>query len=91
MGSMDTDILGFVAGIITTVSFVPQVVRVYRNKSGHDISFWMMLLLALGVILWLIYGFLLWSLPIILANAVTLVLVLAILVLKVYYARSRRY
>jgi MtN3 and saliva related transmembrane protein len=88
---MDTDILGFVAGIITTVSFVPQVVRVYRNKSGHDISFWMMLLLALGVILWLIYGFLLWSLPIILANAVTLVLVLAILVLKVYYARRRRY
>jgi len=91
MGSMDTDILGFVAGIITTLSFLPQVVRVYRNKSGHDISFWMMLLLALGVILWLIYGFLLWRLPIILANAVTLVLVLAILVLKVYYARSRRY
>jgi MtN3 and saliva related transmembrane protein len=87
---METDILGFVAGVITTISFVPQVVRTYRNKSGRDISLWMMLLFALGITLWLIYGLLLMSLPIILANAVTLVLVMAILVLKLYYARNQR-
>jgi MtN3 and saliva related transmembrane protein len=87
---MDTDFLGFVAGVITTISFVPQVVRTYRNKSGRDISLWMMLLFALGITLWLIYGLLLMSLPIILANAVTLVLVMAILVLKLYYARNQR-
>jgi MtN3 and saliva related transmembrane protein len=87
---METDFLGFVAGVITTISFVPQVVRTYRNKSGRDISLWMMLLFALGITLWLIYGLLLMSLPIILANAVTLVLVMAILVLKLYYARNQR-
>jgi MtN3 and saliva related transmembrane protein len=87
---METDILGFLAGVITTISFVPQVVRTYRNKSGRDISLWMMLLFALGITLWLIYGLLLMSLPIILANAVTLVLVMAILVLKLYYARNQR-
>jgi MtN3 and saliva related transmembrane protein len=87
---METDILGFVAAVITTISFVPQVVRIYRSKSGRDISLWMMLLFALGITLWLIYGLLLMSLPIILANAVTLVLVMAILVLKLYYARNNR-
>jgi MtN3 and saliva related transmembrane protein len=50
----------------------------------------MMLLFALGITLWLIYGLLLMSLPIILANAVTFVLVMAILVLKLYYARNNR-
>lgn len=88
---MDTDILGFVAGVITTISFVPQVVRIYRIKSGRDISFWMMLLFALGISLWLTYGLLLRSLPIILANAVTLLLVVAILALKLYYARRNNY
>jgi MtN3 and saliva related transmembrane protein len=87
---METDILGFVAAVITTISFVPQVVRIYRSKSGRDISLWMMLLFALGITLWLIYGLLLMSLPIILANAVTLVLVMAILVLKLYYTRNNR-
>ncbi|HMY11968.1 MAG TPA: SemiSWEET transporter [Turneriella sp.] len=87
---METEVLGFIAGMITTISFVPQVVRIYRIKSGRDISLWMMLLFALGVTLWLIYGLLLSSLPIILANAVTLVLVVAILVLKIYYARNQQ-
>ncbi|HMV37407.1 MAG TPA: SemiSWEET family transporter, partial [Turneriella sp.] len=56
---METEVLGFIAGMITTISFVPQVVRIYRIKSGRDISLWMMLLFALGVTLWLIYGLLL--------------------------------
>lgn len=85
---METDYLGFAAGVITTFSFLPQVVRIYRVKSGRDISLWMMLLFALGITLWLIYGLLLMSLPIILANSVTLVLVVIIVVLKLHYARN---
>ena len=81
------DYLGFLAGFTTTVSFLPQVIRVYKTKSGRDISLWTMALLSFGVFLWLIYGSLIMSLPIIIANAVTLVLVSAILVLKLYYAR----
>jgi len=79
--------LGFIAGTITTISFVPQVIRVYKNKSGRDVSAWMMLLLAAGTMLWLIYGIQIGGVPIIAANAVTFTLVVVIFVLKLYYAR----
>lgn len=82
-----TEYLGYIAGAITTVSFVPQVIRVYRNKSGRDVSLWMVLLLSAGTFLWLIYGIHLSSMPIIAANAVTFSLVVVICVLKLYYAR----
>lgn len=81
--------LGFLAGIVTTVSFVPQVVRVYQNKSGRDVSLWMVLLLSAGTFLWLLYGLMLGSFPIILANAVTFALVVVISILKLHYARVR--
>ncbi len=81
-----TEYLGFVAGFVTTISFVPQVLRVYRNKSGRDISLWMVLLLSSGTFLWLIYGLQLKSLPIVAANAVTFMLVVLIFILKIYYA-----
>lgn len=87
---MDVDYLGFVAGVITTISFVPQVVQIYRSKSGRDISLWMMLLFALGITLWLVYGLVIRSVPIIAANSVTLLLVVTILWLKLYYARAAR-
>lgn len=85
-----TEYLGFLAGFITTVSFLPQVVRVYKTKSGRDISLWAMALLSFGVFLWLVYGILIMSLPIIVANGVTLILVSAILILKLVYARRRQ-
>lgn len=85
---MYIDYLGFAAGLITTISFVPQLVRIYRTKSGGDISAWMMLLFGTGISLWLVYGVIIKSPPIIAANAITLVLVLVILVLKFYYARK---
>ncbi|MBS0617240.1 MAG: SemiSWEET transporter [Spirochaetes bacterium] len=85
---MHIDYLGFAAGLITTISFVPQLVRIYRTKSGGDISAWMMLLFGTGISLWLVYGVIIKSPPIIAANAITLVLVLVILVLKFYYARK---
>ncbi|MBV6494245.1 MAG: Sugar transporter SemiSWEET [Turneriella sp.] len=79
------DYLGFVAGVLTTFSFVPQVIRIYQTKSGRDISFWMMFLFSVGVSLWLFYGILLRSAPIIFSNAVTLMLVLIIIVMKLFY------
>jgi len=86
---MTAENLGFIAGTITTISFVPQVIRVYRNKSGRDVSAWMMLLLATGTLLWLIYGIMVGGVPIIAANAVTFTLVVVIFILKLYYARDR--
>jgi MtN3 and saliva related transmembrane protein len=85
---MDTPtLLGLGAGTLTTVAFVPQVLKTWRSKSGNDISLGMFLLFSTGVLLWLIYGILIDALPVILANAVTLVLSLTVLVLKLRYQR----
>ncbi len=75
--------LGYIAAFLTTVSFLPQVMRVILTEQTRDISRNMYLLLALGVFLWMIYGFLKGDLPIILANSITLVFVLIILVYKI--------
>ena len=84
------DYLGFLAGFTTTVSFLPQVIKVYRTKSGEDISFWMVLLLSCGTFLWLVYGLILHSLPIVIANALTLALAMTILVTKIATDYRRR-
>lgn len=78
-----TDAIGFVAAILTTTAFVPQFIKVWKTRSAKDISMRMYLMLSSGVFLWLIYGIRLRSLPIILANGVTLSLTLAILGLKI--------
>ena len=83
------DLLGLSAGFLTTISFLPQVVKIWRSKSAADISTSMFALFSLGLILWLIYGIYLQSLPIILANSITLILTAIILILKYHYAFKR--
>jgi MtN3 and saliva related transmembrane protein len=79
--------LGLVAASLTTFSFVPQLTRVVRTRSADDLSYGMFGAFSLGVLLWLIYGLLRDDLPVILSNAVTLALSVAILVLKIRYDR----
>ena len=79
------DLVGLAAGGLTTIAFVPQVLKIWRTRSTHDISIIMFLLFSTGVLLWLIYGIAIGSLPVILANAITLVLALIIVVLKFRY------
>lgn len=74
--------IGLLAGLCTTVSFLPQAVKCWRTRSTGDISLIMFLVLTAGVILWLIYGLILGDLPLVLANGVTLVLVASILFMK---------
>lgn len=81
-------LVGLAAGGLTTVSFVPQVIKTWKTKSADDISSGMFLLFAAGVLLWLIYGIAINALPVIAANAATLVLALTVLVLKRRYNRS---
>ena len=78
-------LLGLIAGSLTTLAFVPQVLKTWRTKSGNDISLGMFLLFSTGVLLWLIYGILIDALPVILANGLTLLLSVAILLLKLRY------
>jgi MtN3 and saliva related transmembrane protein len=80
-----TNLIGILAGVLTTVSFLPQVIRAARTKSTGDISLGMYVILAVGIFLWFIYGISIGSLPVILANGVTFVLAIIILALKVKY------
>jgi MtN3 and saliva related transmembrane protein len=80
-----TESVGLIAGLLTTMAFVPQVWKIYQTKSGKDISARMFSIFSLGIVLWLVYGILLGSVPLILSNIVTLVLSLAILALKIRY------
>ena len=78
-------ILGLAAGTLTTVAFLPQVTKAWRTKSTKDISLVMFIMFCIGIFLWLIYGIFLKSLPIILANAITFILALTILILKIKF------
>ncbi len=75
--------IGLLAGSLTTMAFVPQVLRTWRQGRAEDFSLPMLLLFVAGVALWLTYGVLSGALPMILANAVTLCLASYILVVKV--------
>lgn len=75
--------LGMAAGVLTTMAFVPQLHKAVRTNSTRDISLGMLLSFNMGVVLWLVYGILLHKLPIILANAVTLMISGSLLALKI--------
>jgi MtN3 and saliva related transmembrane protein len=77
--------LGVAAGTLTTLSFVPQVVRTWKTKSTEDVSLWMLLAFNGGITLWLTYGILIRKPSIIFANAITLTLALTLLGLKLKY------
>lgn len=76
------EIIGFTAAFLTTAAFVPQAVKVYKTKKTEDLSLALFVLLFVGVFLWLVYGVLIVSAPVIIANAVTLILVAYILLIK---------
>jgi MtN3 and saliva related transmembrane protein len=78
-----TEIIGFIAAVFTTLAYVPQFMKVWKSRSAKDVSMRMYVMMCSGVFLWLVFGIRLRSLPIILANGVTLVLTLAILWLKI--------
>ena len=83
---MDTiTILGLAAGTLTTIAFLPQMLKTWQTKTAKDVSFLMLITFNIGVFLWLIYGIYLQALPIILANGVTLFFNLIILWLKIKY------
>ena len=77
--------LGVAAGTLTTLSFVPQVLRTWRTKSTEDVSLWMLLAFNGGIMLWLTYGLVLRKPSIIYANGITLLLSLTLLGMKIRY------
>ena len=83
---MDTIIIvGYIAGTLTTISFVPQVIRAWKMRETRDLSLAMLVLFGIGILLWTLYGFQVGSLPIIAANVITFALILVLLFLKFRY------
>lgn len=80
--------LGLIAGVLTTIAYLPQLIKTWKTKSAHDLSWSMLIVLCTGIILWLVYGFYIQNIPIIAANIVTFLFASMILVLKIMYKQE---
>ncbi|MDR3723555.1 MAG: SemiSWEET transporter [Terracidiphilus sp.] len=85
-----TETIGMAAGICTTTSLAPQLVRIWKTKSARDLSLAMFLVFGVGVALWIAYGITANSPSVILTNSCSMVLVVSILTLAVRYNRRNR-
>ena len=81
-------IVGLLAATLTTVAFLPQMIKTWQTKSAKDVSYSMLITFIIGVFLWLIYGIMREDIAIILANGITLILNLTILYLKIKYGKT---
>ena len=82
------ELVGFVAGILTTSAFVPQVYKAWKTKDVEAISLTMFVVMFLGVLLWLIYGFYINSLSMVIANIMSSILSLSIIILKIKHKKG---
>jgi len=82
---MNIDLIGALAGTLSTVAFVPQVWRVWKTRSAHDLWLPMYLIFTTGVALWLVYGLMLGAAPIIVCNGLTLLLAGTVLAMKLKF------
>lgn len=87
MDISSADLVGSAAGTLTTVAFIPQVVRAWRTKSVEDLSLWMLLAFTTGVGLWTYYGVVTDAMPLIITNGITFVLAFMLLAMKIRSSR----
>ena len=84
---MNIDIFGYFAAILTTSAFLPQLIKTLKTRKADDVSLTTLIMFIIGVFSWIIYGYKISSLPILLANLITLILNLSILISKIYFSR----
>jgi MtN3 and saliva related transmembrane protein len=82
----ETDILGMTAGCISSITFLPQVIKTWKTKSAADISLLMFTFATVSVIMWLVYGIILQNIPIIFTNSMVLLFSLIMLYFKFRYS-----
>ena len=88
MNSMNIEFFGYFAAILTTAAFLPQLIKTLKTKKAEDVSLLTLIMFICGVGFWILYGFKISSSPILIANIITLILNLFILMSKVYYAKK---
>ena len=88
MNSTNTEFFGYFAAILTTAAFLPQLIKTLKTKKADDVSLITLIMFLSGVGSWIIYGYKISSFPILLANIITFILNLLILISKIYYAKK---
>ena len=85
---MNVDIFGYLAAVLTTAAFLPQLIKTLKTKKAEDVSLTTLIMFIIGVLSWIIYGYKISSTPILIANLVTLILNLMILISKIYFSKT---
>ena len=88
MNSIKIELFGYFAAILTTAAFLPQLIKTLKTKKADDVSLVTLIMFISGVGSWIIYGYKISSFPILLANIITFILNLLILISKIYYAKK---
>ena len=90
MNSFNIEFFGYIAAILTTAAFLPQLIKTLKTKKAEDVSLVTLIMFICGVVSWIFYGYKISSLPILIANIITLILNLFILISKIYYSQNNR-
>ena len=88
MHTYNVELFGYFAAILTTAAFLPQLIKTLKTKKADDVSLVTLIMFVCGVFFWIIYGYKISSLPILVANIITFTLNFLILISKIYYARK---
>ena len=89
MNYMYIEFFGYFAAILTTTAFLPQLIKTLKTKKADDVSLITLIMFITGVLSWIIYGYKISSTPILLANLITFILNLLILISKIYYSKNK--
>ena len=90
MYSVKIEFFGYFAAILTTAAFLPQLIKTLKTKKADDVSLVTLIMFICGVASWIIYGYKISSSPILIANLITFILNLFILISKIYYSKNIR-
>ena len=88
MYSVNIEFFGYFAAILTTAAFLPQLIKTLKTKKADDVSLLTLIMFLCGVGSWIVYGYAISSIPILIANTITLILNFFILISKIYYGRK---
>ena len=84
------NLFGFLAALLTTIAFLPQLYKTWKTKSADDVSLIMLILFIIGLFCWIIYGLKIHSIPILVANIITFIFNFSILILKITYRNNNQ-
>ena len=88
MFTLNIEFFGYFAAILTTLAFLPQLIKTLKTKKAEDVSLITLIMFLTGVLSWIVYGYKISSIPILLANLITFVLNLLILIFKITFSKK---